>query len=143
MSKGNTFENDLVALIFNGTAIADLAENDSSSPATNLYVSLHTDDPGEAGDQETNEADYTSYARVAVPRDNTGWTVVNGTVTNAAAVVFPECSGGSNTITHFAIGTAPTGGGKILYKGALTASLAVSTGIQPQFATGDIDISED
>jgi hypothetical protein len=48
MSKGNTFENDLLKLIFNATAIANLADNASSSPFTNLYVSLHTSDPGEA-----------------------------------------------------------------------------------------------
>jgi len=51
MSKGNTFENDLLKLIFNATAIAGIADNAGSSPLTSLYVSLHTDDPGEAGDQ--------------------------------------------------------------------------------------------
>ncbi len=48
MSKGNTFENDLLKLIFNATAIANIADNAGSSPLTNLYVSLHTADPGEA-----------------------------------------------------------------------------------------------
>lgn len=143
MSKGNTFETDLLALVFNATAIADIAENDTSAPLTNLYVSLHTADPGEAGSQTTSEANYTSYARVAVARTSGGWTVASGTVTNAAAVVFPEATGGSNTITHFAVGTASSGAGKILYSGALTASLAVSNGIEPQFNAGDIDISED
>ncbi len=66
MSKGNTFENDLLLLIFNATAIANIADNASASPLTNLYVSLHTGDPGEAGSQTTNECAYTSYARVAV-----------------------------------------------------------------------------
>lgn len=65
MSKGNTFENDWLLLIFNATAIANIADNAASAPLTNLYVSLHTADPGEAGDQTTNEAAYTSYARVA------------------------------------------------------------------------------
>jgi hypothetical protein len=49
MSKSNAFENDLLKLIFNATAIANLADNAASSPLTNLYVSLHTADPGEAG----------------------------------------------------------------------------------------------
>jgi hypothetical protein len=75
MSKGNTFENDFLLLIFNGTAIADLADNDATSPLTNLYVSLHTGDVGEAGSQTTSEATYTSYARVAVARTSGGWTV--------------------------------------------------------------------
>lgn len=143
MSKGNTFENDFLLLIFNGTAIADLAENDTSSPATNLYVSLHTGDVGEAGNQTTSEATYTSYARVAVARTSGGWTVSTNTVTNAATISFPAATGGSNTITHFAVGTASSGTGKVLYKGALSASLAVSSGITPQFAAGELDISED
>lgn len=143
MSKGNTFENDVLKLIFNATAIANIADNASSSPLTNLYVSLHTGDPGEAGDQTTSEATYTSYARVAVERSGTGWTVSGNTATNAALVQFPQCSGGTNTITHVGVGTLTSGGGKLLYKGALDASLSVSSGIQPQFAPGALDISED
>lgn len=143
MSKSNAMETDVLELIFNATAWPDLAENDSSSPATNLYVSLHTADPGEAGNQATNEATYTSYARVAVARTSGGWTVASGSVENAAAIVFPEATGGSNTITHFGIGTASSGAGYLLYSGALTASLAVSTGIEPQFAAGDLTITED
>lgn len=143
MSKGNTFENDFLKLIFNATAIANMADNAATSPFTNLYVSLHTADPGEAGDQTTNETSYTSYARVAVARSGSGWTVTNNTVENAALIQFPQCSGGTATITHFAVGTAASSTGKVLYKGALGSSLAVSTGIQPQFAAGDLDIQED
>ena len=72
MAKGNTFENALMKLIFQGTAIANIADNASSSPLTSLYLSLHTSDPGEAGTQATNECAYTSYARVAVDRDSDG-----------------------------------------------------------------------
>ncbi len=143
MSKGNTFENDLMKLIFNATAIANIADNAGTSPLTNLYVSLHTGDPGEAGDQTTSEATYTSYARVAVSRDSGGWTVSSNTAENAALVQFPQCTGGSNTITHVGVGTASSSTGKLLYKGALSSSLAVSSGIQPQFAAGDLVVSED
>lgn len=143
MSKGNTFENDLMKLVFQATAIANLADNAATSPNTNLYVSLHTADVGEAGDQTSNEANYTGYARVAVARTNAGWTVTDNSVTNAAAITFPQCTGGTNTISHFAVGTASTGAGKVLYKGALTASLAVSNLIIPEFATGTMTISED
>ena len=143
MSKGNTFENDFVKLVFNATAIANIADNAAASPLTSLYVSLHTGDPGEAGDQTTNEATYTSYARVAVTRNSGGWTVTGNQAVNAALVQFPQCTGGSNTITHVAVGTATSGTGKVLYKGALTASLAVSSGIQPQFSAGALTVSED
>lgn len=143
MSFGNTFENDLMKLIFTATAIANIADNAASSPLTSLYVSLHTADPGEAGDQTTSEATYTSYARVAVARSGSGWTVSSNTVTNAALIQFPQATGGTNTITHFAIGTDSSGTGKILARGALSSSLAVSSGIQPQFAAGDLDGSLD
>jgi hypothetical protein len=68
---------------------------------------------------------------------------LSNAVTNAATISFPAATGGSNTITHFAVGTASSGAGKVLYKGALSASLAVSSGITPQFAAGELDITED
>lgn len=142
MSKGNTFENDLLKLIFNGTAITGLADNAASSPVTNLYVSLHTADPGEAGNQTTSEAAYTSYARVAVARSGSGWTVTNNSVSPAEAISFPKCTGGTSTVTHFAIGTAATGAGKILYKGAVSPSIAVATNVTPQLDTAST-VTED
>lgn len=143
MSKGNTFENDLMKLIFQATAIANIADNAGASPLTNLYVSLHTADPGEAGDQETNEATYTDYARVAVARSGAGWTVTNNQAENAAEIAFPEAGGGSESITHFGVGTLASGTGKLLYKGALDTPLAVSVGITPRFAAGALVVTED
>lgn len=143
MSKSNLLENSLLLLFFNATTFDNIAENDSSSPLTNLYVSLHTSDPGETGNQETNEATYTSYARVAVARTSGGWTVSGNEAVNAADIVFPEATGGSNTITHFAIGESLTGAGDVYYSGELTSPLAVSTGIEPQFAAGDLSVTED
>jgi hypothetical protein len=135
MSKGNTFENDLVKLIFQATAIANLADNAASSPLTSLYVSLHTADPGEAGSQTTSECAYTSYARVAVARSAGGFTVTNNSVSPAATVSFPAATGGSETATYFAIGTASSGTGKLLYSGAIAPTIAIASGIQPQLTT--------
>ena len=142
MSKGNTFENDILGLIFNGTTIANLANNASASPLTNLFLSLHTADVGEAGDQTTSEANYTGYARVSVARNSGGFTVTNNTVALAANTDFPACTGGSSTVTHFAIGTASTGAGKVLYKGAVSPSIAVTNGVTPRILAGTI-VTED
>lgn len=145
-NKSNAWENALLLLLFNNTNAANIGDATGlrgSSTAGSLYVSLHTADPTEAGDQSSSEATYTSYARVAVARSGAGWTVVNNTVTNAAAITFPACTGGSNTITHFGIGTASSGSGVLLYSGSLSASLAVSTGITPEFAAGELDGSEE
>lgn len=136
MSKGNTTENDVLKKLFNNTSI-------SWDANSNLYVALHTADPGETGDQTTSEATYTSYARVAVSRDSGGWTVVTNTSSNTAAVTFPQCTGGSNTITHVSVGTASSGTGQILYSGALTASLSVSNLITPSFPISALQVQED
>lgn len=133
--KSNTFENDFLKLIFQGTGIANLADNAGSSPLTNLYLSLHTADPGEAGNQSTNEIAYTSYARVAVPRSSSGFTVTNNVVALAAAVNFPAGTGGSGTATHIGIGTASSGTGKLLYSGPLTTPVVCGAGVTPSLTT--------
>jgi len=143
MSKGNTFENDLMKLIFQATAIANIADNAASAPLTDLFVALHTGDPGEGGDQTTNESAYGSYGRESVVRTSSGWQVTNNQADNVDPITFTECSSGSETITHVSIGTATSGAGKILYSGALTASLAVSAGIIPEFAIGQLQVTED
>ena len=109
MRMSNALENNLLLLIFNATAWADYAENDTTSPHTQIAVALHEADPGEAGSMSTNEADYTSYARVNVNRNSGGWTVTNNSVSPAANIDFPAGTGGSGTITHFSVGK--TGGG--------------------------------
>lgn len=145
MSASNAFETALLALIFNATTITDLAEDILGSPSglNVLYVSLHTADPGEAGNQSTNEAAYTSYQRIAVIRTNAGWTVSGNAVTNAAEILFNQATAGSETETHFGIGHSPTGAGTLYLSGALNQSLAVSAGIQPRFAAGQLTVTAD
>lgn len=136
MSKGDTFENDWLKLIFNATAIANIADNAATSPLTNLYVSLHTADPGEAGNQTTNETAYTGYARVAVARTSGGWTVTGNSVSPTANIDFGECTASPGAaITHFAVGTAASGTGKILYSGTVTPNITMSTGVIPRVKT--------
>ena len=136
MSKGNTFENDVMLKVFHDIDF-------SWDANTSLFISLHTSDPGEAGTQTTNECAYGSYARQAIARDATGFDVSGNQASNDDLIQFPQCTSGSETITHFAVGTATSGTGQILYKGALSSSLAVSTGIQPQFAANQLTVTED
>jgi len=79
VSKGNTTENDVLQVVFRNNVDPSWRTN------SNLYLALHTSDPGEAGGQSTNEADYTGYARVAVPKTAAGWTV-SGNQIHASAV---------------------------------------------------------
>jgi len=142
MSKSNALENALLLLIFNATAFANMADNAASSPVTNLYVSGHTADPGEAGDQTTSECAYTSYARVAVARSGAGWTVTGNSVVPAATISFPACTGGTETMTHFGVGKLITTAGVLFYSGTVTPNIAISNGVTPQLTTATA-ITED
>lgn len=142
MSKGNTFENDLLKMIFQATAIANIADNASASPLTSLRVSLHTADPGETGTQSTSETSYGAYARVSVTRSTAGWTVTANSVSPAATISFPQATSGTATITHFGVGTATSGTGKLLYKGTVTPNISVAAGVTPQLTVATA-ITED
>ena len=126
MPKATTTCNNILALIFNATTWNDIAENDTTSPVANLYVSLHTADPGVGGAQTTNETAYTNYVRVAVARTTGGWDAPAAAATaNAALIQFAQCGASGATLTHVAIGTAAAGAGLVLYAGALSSSLAI------------------
>lgn len=135
MSISNTSENAILALIFNATAWANYADNAASSPQTNVHVSLHTADPGDAGDMSTNESAYTSYARVNVARSSGGWTVSSGSVSPVANIDFPAGTGGSGTVTHFATGKTGGGAAAILFSGTVTPNIVTGNGVTPRLTT--------
>ena len=136
----NAAETAIVALLLNGTTWLTLAQ-DHAAPATSLYLSLHTADPGEAGDQTTNEVAYTNYARVAIVRTASGWTVASGVGETAAVTTFPECGATPATATHFGIGTDASGAGNLLIHKELTSSRIISEGSSPEFAAGALTIT--
>lgn len=141
--KGNTNAAGLLAAIYQAvfTNLTTLLAN-SGSPATTLFVSLHTANPGATGTQLTSEAAYTSYARVSVARTSGGWTLTGQSITNAAAINFPAATGGSESETYVGVGTLASGAGTLLWFGQLTSPLAVSTGITPSIAIGALSITE-
>lgn len=142
MPKSTTTCNNLLRLVFNAVAWAAVADNAASTPLTDLFISLHTADPGVGNAQTTNETTYTNYARIAVVRTAGGWTVASNTAANAALAQFAQCGATGATISHVAIGTAVTGAGNVLYAGGLNSNLAVANGIQPQFAIGALVATE-
>lgn len=135
MSKSNTTENDILKAMLVGT-------DPSWRAGATIYLALYTADPGEAGTAITNESAYGSYARVAITKAS-GWTDGGSTFSNSGLLQFPECSSGTETITHCGLVTTVSGSGQLIVSGALTASRAVSSGIQPQFAIGALTIVED
>jgi len=143
MPKSTALCNQYLGLVFNATAMPNIADNASSSPLTNLYLSLHTASPGTGGSQTTNETSYTNYVRVAVVRTTSGWQLPSGGSTqNNLLTQFAQCGATGATITHVGIGTASTGSGTMLYAGALNSSLTVANLIQPQFSAGGLVVTE-
>lgn len=143
MPKSTATCNSLLALFFNATTFANIADNAAASPVGNLYLSLHTSTPGVGGSQTTNETAYTNYVRLAVVRTTSGWAVPSaGSTSNAALAQFAQCGVTGASITHVAIGTAASGTGTVLYAGALNSTLAVANLIQPQFAIGALTVTE-
>ena len=137
MSKSDASELDILKYVLAGIA-------PTWQSYSNLFLSLHTADPGEAGAQNTSEAAYGGYTRVTISRSTTAWTI-SGT-TNGVSVIafsFPACVTGSATVTHVGLGITFSGTGELLYSGTLSASLAISTGITPSFDTGSVTITED
>ena len=139
MSKSNTFENDLLALVFNNTAITDIGDAAglrATSTAGSLYWSLYTADPGEPGTAITNETAYTGYARVAAARSVAGFTVTGSSVSPPANVDFGECTASpGGAITHFGIVNTSSGAGKLLYKGTMTPNVTMAVGVIPRIKT--------
>jgi len=144
MPKSTALCNQYLGLVFNATAIPNIADNASSSPLGNMYLSLHSATPGTGGSQLTNEISYTNYARLAVVRTTVGWVLPSGGATsNAALAQFGTCSGAGVTATHVGIGTAATGSGTMLYQGALNgAGLTIADLIQPQFNANGLTVTE-
>lgn len=146
-SKSDTWEYGLRDLLFQNddfTGVGDAGGLRGSVGEGSLYLSLHTADPGDAGDQTTNEISYTGYARVAVPRNAAYWEMTAVSTRLDWDAVFPKMTGGAGgTVTHFGIGTSSSGAGKLLYHGAFSSGGDVSDGVIPQVDQYGIVCTED
>ena len=135
MSKGNNWENGILELALNNVTFAGLGDATGLVGSTvdgSTYISLHTGDPGEAGDQSTSEEDYTGYARVAIARDGSGWTVVANSASPQAAITFGIGTvADGDTVTHFGVGTAAAGAGILLWSGTVTPNIVTGNGVTP------------
>ena len=68
--KGTELQRTFLNYIFctSATSASAVPGAAATSTTTVLWVSLHTADPGNAGNQTTSEAAYTGYARIATQR---------------------------------------------------------------------------
>lgn len=148
MSLSNAAETNFLKLLLQNVAWALIGDASGLQPSAtpgNLYLSLHTSDPGESGDQTTGEIAYTGYTRMPIVRSSSGWTVSGDTGTNVDIIDFPKMTGGAGgTATYAAVGTALSGAGERLLSGALTGALAstpIIAGIIPRVEAGALTIT--
>ena len=102
------------------------------------YLALFTADPTETGSL-AGEANYTGYSRIALTKAS-AWTGGGNPFTNANLIQAGACTAGNNALTHFAVVDTASGAVALMVSGALTSTLNVSAGIQPQFSIGSLSI---
>lgn len=142
MPKGTTSCNNILALIYNATAWANVADNAAASPITNIYLALATASGAPSDTMSTNEATYTNYVRQTVARTTSGWTAPSGgSTSNVAVINYAQCGVTGNTITSGKTGVA-TGASAVLHYGDLNAPIIVSNLIRPTFDPGAVTITE-
>ena len=142
MTIADATESAILKLVFQAVAWANYADNAATTPQTNIGVSLHTADPGDAGDATTSEITYTGYARVNVIRSVAGWGVSGTsptTVNPVANIDFPAGTGGAGTASFFGTSKSnaapPTGVQPILWSGTVTPNIVTGNGVTPRLTT--------
>jgi hypothetical protein len=141
MSKVDNAETNLLNTVLAAKTWTNVAV--ASTASTTIWVSLHTADPGDTGDQSTNETTYTGYLRVATARTTAGWVVSSGSASPAAAITFATCTASSTTvITHFSVGLSSSGAGTALYNGTVTPNISITTNVTASLTTASA-ITED
>jgi len=142
MPKSQNTCNNILALIYNATAWANVADNAAASPIAVIQMALATASYSVSSTLASNETAYTNYVRQTPARTTGGWTVPSGSATsNAAAIEYPQCGVTGATITSAATGKG-AGAGDIFHYGDLNSPIAVANQIQPRFPIGSVTITE-
>ena len=116
-------ETKILDLLFNNTAFGAIA---------NVYMKLHTGDPGDAG---------TANAATETTRKEVTWAAASGnSIANDAAVTWTNIAG-SEDATHFSLWDASSAG-NCLGTGTITAN-AYTAGDTLNFAIGAITFTVD
>jgi hypothetical protein len=136
MSKSNTFEGEMLDLIFLNANIPNIGDatglRGSTTPGF-VYATLHSADPGEAGTAATNEVAYTGYARKAIARGGAQFSRSGNVISLVNDQDFPKKTAGADvTVTHFAFVKESSGASVILYKGTMTPNILVQNGTIPR-----------
>ena len=111
--------------------INKILRNTDFTPASTLYASLHTSDPGDSG---TGEVTGGSYARLVI-----AFSAASGKASsNTGALSFTGMP--AATITHVGLWSASSAG-TFWWGGSLAVSRTTAAGDTFQIAIGDFDIN--
>lgn len=148
MGIGQAHAVDLLEHIFHNLNVFKLGDAYGLRPsvsAGSLFASLHTAAP--VGPQNSNEATYAGYTRVAVPRAIAKWTlqsVVVGSevwVVNADDIAFPTATDGPQTLTHVSLGQEVGGASVRMFTSALAAPIVIGSGDAPNIAAATLKVA--
>jgi len=118
------------------TILNHVLRNTAYTPATSIEIALFTTLPGEDATGGVEVAGG-SYARQTVSFAASS----GGVVSNSGAVTFPVATGSWGTVVGIGYYEG-SGGGNLLYFGALTTSKTVGIGDQLSFASGSLTVTE-
>lgn len=109
-AASNFLENAVISSTLRGEAFPKIS---------NVYVALHTNDPGDAGGNEVTSDLWPAYARQDAAKGGgiaSGWTApVDGVSKNSLQLIFPVFDGTADlTVTHFSLYDAVTGGNMLV-----------------------------
>ena len=144
MGATNSFKSEVLRHILFNEAIPDIGDAGGLLPSVadgNIYICLLSADPTDTGDI-TNEATYGGYARVAVPRGGAGWSEADGIARNVANIDFPECTGGTEDLTHFGFCKSLAGDDMFLH-GSLPAVAMVAIETELRFEPNYLSVNLD
>lgn len=140
--KGTELQRTILSYIFlsSGITTGQTFGSAATSTTTTLWVSLHTADPGNAGNQGTSEVAYTGYARIATQRTASGgvggWTISTTfspcSVFPTTGVTFPQCTTASTVvITNWSVGTSSASGTTtgLYYTGTVTPNISLGANV--------------
>lgn len=110
----------------------------STPPPSDVYVSLHTGDPGDTGANEATTGGYARVVQTFAAASTDGGSGVTSISSNADITLGTFT--GAATFTYMGIWDGVSGG-TFLAGGALSTSRTVANGDQIKFSSGNITVS--
>ena len=138
MSATTQFATAFLKFYFQAIPIPNIADDATVAPMTEIFLSFHTDSPGAAGVQTSNECAYDGYARVLLARSDSAWEVTGAECNPKADVEGAYCSAGTETISHWGIGRAAGGDGVLDFYGEIDTPFEITATGTPKISSNTI-----